>query len=155
MNDIRARTAREPIVEIRDENHKPVAGALILFTIDPSGGGAKRVSFGRAQSVSVRTDANGQAVAHGFQVAKQTGQVRVLVHATLGAAAADAVISQTNFSSAGNLHRTLSHHKVLISSAAVAVAAAVSIAVVETGGGPGATITPGNGVVGAIVIAGR
>ncbi len=32
LNDIRSRTAREPIVEVDDENHKPIAGALVLFS---------------------------------------------------------------------------------------------------------------------------
>src|ERR1700712_3991708 len=39
LNDVRARTAREPIVQVEDENHKPVAGALVLFAI-PKGSAA-------------------------------------------------------------------------------------------------------------------
>ena len=31
-NNIKERTAREPIVQVEDENHKPVAGAAVLFT---------------------------------------------------------------------------------------------------------------------------
>ena len=39
LNDIRQRTAREPIIEVRDENHKPIAGAVVLFTLQGSGPG--------------------------------------------------------------------------------------------------------------------
>ena len=31
-NNIRQRTAREPIVRVEDENHRPVAGAIVVFT---------------------------------------------------------------------------------------------------------------------------
>ena len=37
LNNIRERTAREPIVQVEDENHKPVAGALLLFSIQNGG----------------------------------------------------------------------------------------------------------------------
>ena len=151
LNDIRARTAREPIVQIKDENHKPVAGALVLFTIDSSGGGARRVSFGNTQSLSVRTDANGQAVGQGYEVLKKAGQVRILVHVVLGLATADAVITQTNYAPGSKLRHSLSSHKVLLASAG-ALAAAVALIAVESSDSP-ATIQAGTGVVRGIVIA--
>ena len=42
LNNIQQRTAREPIVQVTDENHKPVAGALVLFAVreNPNGAGA-------------------------------------------------------------------------------------------------------------------
>src|SRR5271163_2790014 len=36
-NNIKERTAREPIIQVQDENHKPVAGAAVLFSIDSQG----------------------------------------------------------------------------------------------------------------------
>src|ERR1035438_7661171 len=40
-NNIRQRPAREPVVEVQDENHKPVAGALILFETPSRGASAE------------------------------------------------------------------------------------------------------------------
>ena len=33
INNVRQRTAREPIVQVEDENHKPVAGAVVVFLL--------------------------------------------------------------------------------------------------------------------------
>ena len=33
INNIRQRTAREPIVQVEDQNHKPVAGAAVVFAL--------------------------------------------------------------------------------------------------------------------------
>src|SRR5580704_2436459 len=40
LNNIRQRSAREPIVQVEDENHKPVAAAAVLFTIHSGSAGA-------------------------------------------------------------------------------------------------------------------
>ena len=40
LNNIQARTAREPIVQVQDHNHKPVAGASVLFAIHGGSEGA-------------------------------------------------------------------------------------------------------------------
>ena len=34
INNIRQRTAREPVVQVEDQNHKPVAGAVVVFTLN-------------------------------------------------------------------------------------------------------------------------
>src|SRR5579863_5849082 len=39
INNIKQRTAREPIVRVEDENHKPVAGAAVVFTLPSQGAG--------------------------------------------------------------------------------------------------------------------
>ena len=39
INNIRQRTAREPIVQVEDENHRPVAGAAVLFLLPSRGAG--------------------------------------------------------------------------------------------------------------------
>jgi hypothetical protein len=39
INNIRQRTAREPIVQVEDENHKPVAGAAVIFLLPEHGAG--------------------------------------------------------------------------------------------------------------------
>jgi hypothetical protein len=100
LNDIRERTAREPIVQVEDENHKPVAGALILFSIQNGGSGAGG-SFNGLSTLSVTTDAQGKAVAHGLKLNTTAGSYTISVTATLGALAATAIIHQSTVAGAG------------------------------------------------------
>src|ERR1700683_5308119 len=65
LNDIRQRTAREPIVQVEDENHKPIAGAAVLFTLP--GSGPSGFFAGGAQTFSTITDSAGRAAAHGLR----------------------------------------------------------------------------------------
>ena len=37
INNVKQRTAREPVIEVRDRNNRPVAGALILFEAPRNG----------------------------------------------------------------------------------------------------------------------
>ena len=64
-NNIRQRTAREPIVQVEDENHKPVAGAIVVFTL-PSNGAGGTFANG-ARTLTMVSDSKGQAVARGFR----------------------------------------------------------------------------------------
>src|SRR5580658_3345150 len=64
LNNVKARTAREPIIRVQDENHRPVAGAAILFTAPDAGPGG---SFaGGAHTFATTTDFAGRAHATGF-----------------------------------------------------------------------------------------
>jgi len=100
LNDIRERTAREPIVQVEDENHKPVAGALILFSIQNGGTGAGG-TFNGLNVLSVTTDAQGKAVGHGLKLNTTSGSFTISVTATLGALVATAIIHQSIVAGAG------------------------------------------------------
>src|SRR5262245_11661981 len=65
INNIRTRIAREPIVQVEDENHKPVAGAIVLFELPKSG--PSGAFPGGARTLSVTTDSQGRAVARGLK----------------------------------------------------------------------------------------
>ncbi|MBV8818495.1 MAG: Ig-like domain-containing protein [Acidobacteriaceae bacterium] len=93
VNNIKQRTAREPIVRVTDENHKPVAGAVVLFTSPSSGPGGL---FNGAQTLSVTTNAQGQALGTGFRPNTIKGRYQIQVHATLGQLVADQIIHQAN-----------------------------------------------------------
>lgn len=95
LNNIRQRTAREPIVQVTDENHKPVAGALVVFTINPGSGGAG-ASFSGASSLRVQTDAEGRAVGHDLANNGTRGEYSINVEATYAALTALATIHQSN-----------------------------------------------------------
>jgi hypothetical protein len=93
LNNIRARTAREPIVEVHDKNHKPVAGVLLFFSIRSGRAGG---TFNGASSFSTYTDANGQAVAHGFMPNNITGRYVITVTAVVGGVTILALIHERN-----------------------------------------------------------
>jgi hypothetical protein len=154
-NDIRTRTAREPIVQVDDENHKPVAGALVLFSLDKTG--SSYANFGGASSLSVHTDAAGRAVASGFRITQQKGSYRISVHVTLGGLVADAVINESNVAEAAPGATTtapavvggVSHKKLIwIVGGALAGGAVAGILIATQGSSP-TTVSTGSGSVGA------
>ena len=95
LNNIRDRTAREPIVQVEDENHKPVAGALVLFSVHggPSGAGA---SINGLSTATLTTDATGKATLKGLQVNQTSGSFTIDVTASVGKVVATATIHESN-----------------------------------------------------------
>ena len=93
-NNIRQRTAREPIVQVQDENHKPVAGAIVVFTL-PSNGAGGTFANG-ARTLSMVSDNQGQAVARGFRPNGLKGQFQIRVNATFQGLAATIAITRRN-----------------------------------------------------------
>ncbi len=147
LNDVRARTAREPIVQIEDENHKPVAGALVLFSIQ-SGGGQPAATFSGLANYATRTDAQGRAVAHGFTPTKHAGNFQIHVQALFEGLSTVADIHQTNVLKGSRLSRLTTNHTTLITVLDAAVGAAAISAVLATSRDPSATtVTAGTGTV--------
>ena len=149
LNDVRARTAREPIVEVQDENHKPVAGALILFSL--RSGSQAQASFSGLPTLSVRTGADGRAVARGYRITSTKGKIEIAVTATVGALVVTTLIHQTNVAHGGSFQQTLSAHKFAIGESVflAGFAAAVITISVEARTPASTAITAGQGSVGA------
>ncbi|HEY5330743.1 MAG TPA: hypothetical protein VIJ79_12720 [Acidobacteriaceae bacterium] len=158
LNNIRQRTAREPIVQVQDENHKPVAAAVVLFTIrkGPTGAGG---TFAGVSTLAVITGLDGEAVAKGLESNGVKGSYTISVQATAGAVTTAAVITQANFfgpaSTSSSSSTTTSgahagghvlgtHFWIVAGSVA---AAAGGVAAVILTHNSGATITAGNGTV--------
>jgi hypothetical protein len=93
-NNIRQRTAREPVVQVQDENHKPVAGAIVVFTLPSNGAGG--VFANGAKTLTMVSDNQGQAVARGFQPNGLKGQFKIHVNASFHGQTASTSITQTN-----------------------------------------------------------
>lgn len=156
INNIRQRTAREPIVQVEDENHKPVAGAAVVFLL-PNQGASGSFANG-SQTLTVTTDAQGRAVAHGFHPNGVKGNLQMHVSASFQGKTATATISQTNAAVGAGVAAGAGISMKLIIILAVAGAAAAGAAIAATRGGGGSspqsvaqatTITPGTGTVGA------
>jgi hypothetical protein len=160
INNIRQRTAREPIVQVEDENHKPVAGAAVLFALPEHGAGGTFASGGH--TLSVVTNAQGRASAKGIHLNSTQGQFQIQVTANFQGMTATTTISQSiavgaATAGAGGAAATgaLISAKVIVIIAVAAAAAAAGGAIYAThsGGGSssantGTTITPGTGTVG-------
>lgn len=91
VNIIQQKTAVAPIVEVRDRNNLPVAGATVTFTI----GGNSAAFAGGAQTLTVVTNSAGQAVAAGISPIT-SGAMQINVAATFQGQTAIASITQTN-----------------------------------------------------------
>jgi hypothetical protein len=94
INNIRQRTAREPIVQVEDENHKPVAGAAVVFTLP--GDGASGSFANGARSLTVMTDNQGRAAARGFHPNSNTGQYQMRVTASKEGQTSSITINMSN-----------------------------------------------------------
>ena len=157
INNIRQRTAREPIVQVEDENHKPVAGAAVVFLLPEHGAGGTFADG--SHSLNVVTNAQGRAGARGIHLNSVQGQFQIQVTASFNGLTATATISQSIVGAAagaaGAATAGLLSTKVIviIAVAAAAVAGGAAYAATHSGGGnsPAAaatTITPGTGTVG-------
>jgi len=104
VNIVQQKTAVRPMVEVRDSNNLPVAGATVQFTIARTGGGAA-ASFANGQTaVTVTTDAVGRAATSPLQ-AIGNGALRINVQATYQGQVATATVSQTNFATVAEAAR--------------------------------------------------
>ncbi|HEY1755506.1 MAG TPA: hypothetical protein VGG72_08930 [Bryobacteraceae bacterium] len=121
INNLRLRTAREAIVQVQDENHKPLAGALVLFSIKGGNPFARTV-------LSATTDSTGQVRANLVQLHPKAGQFEIHVKASYQGRTATQVIHQTNSSNPSNN----------ASDSASATTTVIGVAAVPAGAGMGA-----------------
>jgi hypothetical protein len=154
INNIKLRTAREPIVQVEDENHKPVAGAAVVFNLPSQGAGG---TFGASgQTFTTVTDATGRAVGRGLRPNTIQGQYQIRVTASKDGQTANANIAMTNaLPAAAAAAGAAVSAKLIVILAAVggAVAGGVAYAATRGGGGnnnptnPATTIAAGAGQV--------
>ncbi len=90
VNIIQQKTAVAPVVEVRDRNDQPVAGAIVNFAV--RGG---RATFSGARTIAVTTDVAGRAVAAGF-TPTASGAVQISATAAFQGQTAAVAIAQTN-----------------------------------------------------------
>ena len=123
INNIKSRTARETIVEVQDENHKPIAGAAVVFLLPDSGPGL--VSSNGTRMISTMTDAKGRAVARGLKPNGQSGRFNLQVRANYQQSTGQLVIAQSNIIAAG---AAISGLTVALIAVGAAVAAGTAVA---------------------------
>jgi hypothetical protein len=77
INNARQRVTRDPVVRIEDENHKPIAGAAVVFIL-PTEGATGEFANG-TKSMIVMTDSSGVATAKGVKLNGLPGKVPIHV----------------------------------------------------------------------------
>ena len=92
INNVRQRAAREPVVRVEDENHKPIAGAAVVFTL-PTEGATGEFSNG-AKSLTIMTDSQGQATAQSLRMNQVAGKIPIHVNASFRGLTARTSITQ-------------------------------------------------------------
>ena len=155
LNDIRQRTAREPIVQVEDENHKPIAGAFVVFLLPDSGPGA--IFANGTRMFSTMTNDAGHATAQAMRPNNVSGQFQIRVRVTWNGSTTETTIQQKNVSQAPSSGQQaaqsvgahgLSLKASLILLGVAGAAAGTAIGIVLTRGNS-TSITPGNPTVGA------
>lgn len=135
--NVRQRVNREAIVQVEDENHRPVAGALVLFT--SPGNGPSATFINSSHSISLTTDAQGRVALRGITPNKANGKFEIRIKASKNGQTATTIMTMTNQMAAGAISAGLST-KVIIGMALVAVAGIViGVTVANSGGGKTAT----------------
>ena len=93
INNVRQRVARDPVVRVEDENHRPVAGAAVVFTL-PVSGPSGEFSNG-SKSLTVITEDDGTATAHGLKLNQVSGRLQIYVTVSYRGLRARTLINQT------------------------------------------------------------
>src|SRR5215831_9285440 len=94
VNPVQQRVKPEPLIRVEDENHKPVTGAAVVFTLPTSGATGE---FGNgSKTLTVTTDRNGMAAAQGLKMNYVAGKVPIHINASYRGLTARASISQSS-----------------------------------------------------------
>lgn len=133
VNVIQQKTAVAPVVEVRDRNNLPVAGVTVTFSV------AQGATFGGASTITVVTNAAGQAVAAGL-TPTAAGAISIQATAVSEGLKAVATIAQSDVLTAAQVAGT----------AGTAAGAGGTTGAAGGGGVSGTTL----GVAGGVVAAG-
>ena len=145
INNVKQRVNRETIVQVEDENHRPIAGAAVIFFLPNQGPGGTFPNG--STTLTTTTNAQGQATARGVRFNQQAGPMQLRITASFGGQTASLIVNQTNVVGAGTAGGSSSTGmsagtKWLIIAAVAGGAAAAGIIAGTHGGGSSSTPTP-------------
>ena len=89
----RQRVARDPVVKVEDDDHRPVDGAVVVFALPVSG--ASGEFFNGAKNLTVVTGKDGLATARGLRTNEIPGPLQIIVMASYQGLRARGRINQT------------------------------------------------------------
>jgi hypothetical protein len=94
INLIKMRVTRTPMVQVVDENNKPVAGAMVMFTVPDTGAGG---TFADGSKTHIAyTNSAGKVSAVGLKANAIVGNFKINVNASFKGLTASASLGQTN-----------------------------------------------------------
>jgi hypothetical protein len=146
INNIRLHRAKEPVVRILDSSGQPLPNVAVTFLLPETG--ASGTFAAGLSSLTVMTDADGQAVGRGLRPNNHTGQFQIHVTASYQGDAAMAIVTQTNAEpvQAGGSSKKILLAVLIGGAAAAGAAVALSKGKSSPSAPPppaGAVITPG------------
>ena len=151
--NVRQRVSREAIIQVEDENRRPVAGALVTLTAPRDG--ASAIFSNGLNNITLTTDDAGRVVVRGIRPNSAQGKYSIRVTATKEGLRGTAQLNMTNMAmaaAAGGISAKVLTF--LLIAGAGAAAGTVAATRGGNGAGPGAapppvtTVTPGTPVVG-------
>jgi len=138
INNLKAQASHESVIQVVDDNQKPVAGASVVFFLPNQGPGG--TFFDGTRSLTVSTDAQGRATLRGIQFNRLSGEMQIRVTASFGGLTATATITQTNLAGSSGSPGMSTTVKVLL--IVVLAAGATAGAILATRGGSSSSSTP-------------
>ncbi len=158
FNDIRRGEARTPVVQVRDADGRPVAGAKVVFQL-PDMGASATFPDGSKMLIAT-TDDQGKASAPGLRPNKVEGAFAITVLASKDGQSGRAVVRQSNTLAGGDpTLRPNNHNKLKLFIAIAGAAGGIAVAAALHGGGgssssSGTAATPTSLSVGTVTIGG-
>lgn len=156
VNSIPSGIATAPVIEVRDDNDRPVEGAVVLFRLPAEGPSA--VFANNALEYKTKTNISGQATVSGFRANGLAGRFEIHVTASYQDRKGEVVIRQSNSTGLVAMDREAppvkSSRRRWIILGALGAGAAVAIGLLVGGSESsssqnGAVLTPGPIVIGA------
>lgn len=93
VTSIRQHVTSDPVVLIEDDDHKPINGAVVTFALPVSGASGEFADG--SKTLTIVTDKNGLATAHGMKVNDVPGKVQIYITASYRGQRARGLINQT------------------------------------------------------------
>jgi hypothetical protein len=99
VSNIREHVSRDPVVKVEDDDHHPVAGAVVVFALPVSGTSGEFING--SKTLTVVTDKSGSAAAHGLRTNEVPGNLQIYVTASYLGLRAKALVNQVVQAPAG------------------------------------------------------
>jgi hypothetical protein len=96
VNNIHSRTNPTPVVEVQDQDRKPLPGVPVVFFLPSQGPGG--IFSNSSTTLTATTDSQGRAAARAIRFNDQTGSFDIRVTASYHGETATTTITETNVS---------------------------------------------------------
>jgi hypothetical protein len=139
LNGLGQRATQEPVVEVRDQDKRPLPKAVVVFTLPTEGASGE---FGNgSKTLTVVADDSGRAAATGLRVNKIAGKLQIHVNASYKGQTARTMITQFNMASPAGKAKSGGSGKLVIILALVGAAVAGGVIAGTQSGGHSSTST--------------